>query len=137
MMEYIVDYMEDKQSRSYFELEKLYYHLSPLFAFIIEKIDTRSKIRYLDLCQIPSLSLQPLPQFGKPVTKYTLSESPRVQPTTQGYIHKEGRDLVIFNTIMVCCNYDIVSDDMFSLTLVLSSAKTEDIFQDTNHYQAN
>ena len=129
MMEYIIDYMEDKQSRSYFEMEKLYYHLSPLFAFILKKTDTKPKLRYLNLCQIPSVSLQPLPQFGEPVTRYTLSESPKIQSKIQGCIHKEGRDLVVFNTIMMCCNYDIVSDDMFDFTLVLSSVKAEDVFK--------
>ena len=75
MLQYIVDYLQDKGARSHYEIEQIHLSLSPLFKLILNKAAPKIKNRYFSLCYFPALSLEPLPQFGELKTEYTFSNS--------------------------------------------------------------
>lgn len=129
MMEYIVDYVDDKQARTIREIEMIHFTLSPLLPFIIQKITTKVKNRYLQLCYLPALSTIDLPGFGQSDTKHGFSAAPILRSQLLEEIHEEGEDAIVFNTIMLHCDYDVASDDMFDVALALSSITSEDTFK--------
>ena len=129
MLEYIIEYLEDKDNRSYYEIQQITLSLSPLFLFIVTKSNPKIKDRYLSLCIQPTVSSEPLPQFGNPRIPYTFSKMPILQADKQKKLSKEGQESIIFSTNMLYLDYDPVSDDMFSFVLALGTIKAEDIFR--------
>ena len=129
MLEYIVGYLEDRDSRSYCEIEQIIQSLSLLFLFIITKVNPRIKERYLSQCIQPTVPHGQLPQFGEPKTACSFSKVPVLQPDDQKKIWKEGQDSVLFRTTMLYLDYDPVSDDMFNFVLALGTIRAEEVFR--------
>ena len=129
MLEYIIEYLEDKDSRSYYEIQQVTLSLSPLFLFIVTKTNPKIKDRYLSLCIQPTVSSEQLPQFGDPRIACTFSKVPILQADDQKKIFKEGQESIFFSTTMLYLDYDPVSDDMFSFVLALGAIKAEDVFR--------
>ena len=129
MIQYIIDYLNDKGVRQSNEVEQVLLSLSPLFKFIMKKANPKIKDQYLALCCLPSLSPEPLPKFGNPKTKYVFSKKRIIYPAIRNQIYSPGDERVNFSSTMVYQNYNVRSDNMFKTALVLSSIKTEDTFK--------
>ena len=129
MIQYIVDYLSDKEARTPYEVEQVLRSLSPLFKFILKKAGAKAKNQYLALCCLPSLSPEPLPKFGDLETKYVFSKTPIIYPTVKDQLHSTGDERVNFTSTMVYQDYEVTSDNMFKTALVLSSIKGEDTFK--------
>ena len=129
MLDYIADYLEDKQNHSYYEIEQIHSSLSPLFRFIVSRVSLKTKDRYLKLCCQPSAPFGGLPEFGKFETHHIFSKTPVVQPEVRKLIHRPGQDRVVFKSLLIHSDYDINSENMFYNVLVLSSLRAEDIFR--------
>lgn len=129
MLQYIVEYLEDKSSRTYYEIEQVLLSLSSLFKFILNKANPKLKDRYLSLYYQPSRSTSPLPQFGDAETRYLFSRIPVVDQLIQKEIHAPGQEGVRFRTVLLYTDYDVRSDHMFKTALILTSISTEETFQ--------
>ena len=129
MLDYIVDYLSDKDARNHYEVEQVQKSLSGLFHFIMSEMSPKTKNRYLKLCLVPCLSSTPLPQFGEKETRSALTKITTIQPSVQKRIHKPGQDRISFSNTMIRYDYDITSDDMFGTAVILSSVTDEDTFK--------
>ena len=130
MFEYIIDYLEDESARSHAEIECIHHSLSSIFLqFIVTKADPKLKDRYLKLCYHAPSNSDSLPQFGNLTRKYVFARTPSVHLEIQEQIYTPGQERVYFNTTMLHCDYDVVSDDMLDTALVLKSIRAEDVFR--------
>ena len=128
MVEYIVDYLEDPQ-RSSEEIVNIMQILTPLFSFILIRINPKIRDRYLALCCQQPYSEDPLPRFGYSETRKAHNSTPRVDTRTKGIIHKQGVDPVIFTALLPYLDYTPTSNDMFGLIRTLCTIKNEEVFK--------
>ena len=129
MMQYIVDYIQDKDARSEYEVEQLHLSISSLFKFIIEKADPKIKDQYLELCCQSLTVSEPLPQFGQANSRNTFSTTLSVGSSVYNNLHKPGEERISFSTTMVHQEYSVTSDNMFQIALILASIKNKDTFK--------
>ena len=131
IFEYILDYLEDNEKRTSYEYQAITDSLSPIFLFIVSKMNSNLVKRYLGLCFSfsPTMYGQVLPKFGKPLSHYSFSKTPIVQPSIQAKIHQDGQDQIAFKSLMLRFDYDITSDDMFRCVTIFSQMNNEDFFR--------
>jgi len=131
MFEYILDYLEDTPKRAPHEYQIIMDSLSPIFLFIITKINAGLVNRFLKLCYMPSAAVygQILPKFGKPSNKYLCAEAPVINGDILNKIYDDGQDQVLFRTLMLRLDYNIISDDMFKCVVMFSHIKNEEFFR--------
>ena len=130
MFEYIIDYLEDESARSYGEIESIHRSLSSIFLkFIVTKANPKLKDRYLNLCYHAPSNSDSLPQFGNPTGRHIFARTPSVHSEIQDQIYTPGQERVYFNTTMLYYDYNVISDDMLDIALVLKSIKAEDVFR--------
>ena len=73
--------------------------------------------------------LTSLPQFGNPTGRHIFARTPSVHSEIQEQIYTPGQERVYFNTTMLYYDYNVVSDDMLDIALVLKSIRAEDVFR--------
>ena len=129
MIQYIVDYIQDKDARSEYEVEQLHLSLSSLFKFIIDKANPKIKDQYLDLCCSPFTTSEPLPQFGQANSRNTFSTTLSVGSSVYKDLYKPGEEKISFSTTMVHQEYSVTSENMFQIVLILTSIENEDTFR--------
>ena len=129
MLNYILDYLEDRDNRNPYEYEMLFKSLTGLSLFIISRTSSENRDRFLSLCLLPSYSSEPLPLFGQPEKQYMFNKSPVITDRVKSLIYEEGQDQIVFETNMLHFDYHPASDDMLKLVYVLNYLSSEEIFK--------
>jgi len=131
MFEYILDYLEDTDKRTPAEYQIIFDSLSPVFLFIVSKINPTLVNRFMKISFMPSTSIygQTLPRFGKSSNKYLFARAPLIDPDIQAKIYDDGQDRVVFRTLMLNLDYSILSDDMFKCVAMFIHIKNEEFFR--------
>ena len=129
MLQYIVDYIQDKDAHSKYEIEQIHLSLSSLFKFILHRVSPKIKDQYLQLCCQPFTTSEPLPQFGKANSRNISSTTLLVPPSVYNTLYKPGEERITLSTTMVHQEHHVTSDNMLQIALILVSMKNEDTFK--------
>ena len=129
MFEYILEYLEDIDRRNPREVVYIMESLTPLFSTTVTKTNPKLRDRYLHLCCQTPPTLEPFPQFGDALSRYTFSLAPDVTSKIKDEIYRDGQDRIVFTTTMPYLNYKPTSDDMFTTAQTLNTIKSEEAFK--------
>ena len=131
IFEYILDFLEDEERTTSYQFQAITDSLSPIFLFIINKMNSGLVKRYLKLCfsPCPTVHGQILPRFGKPFIRYSFARAPVLQPEILSSIYETGQDQINFKALMLKFDYDIRSDDMFKCVVIFSQMNNEEFFK--------
>jgi len=130
---YMCDYLEDCQLKNPFEFQKIIESLSSLLPFILQKIENKSRQRFLLMVYVKSVvpHSDPAPLFGKNLSESAFfSDSPVLTQQTRDQIwNKQGTVQLEFRSNLLCLDYDILSQDMNEISDCLKTQKSEDFFK--------
>ena len=129
MLEYILEYLEDVDSRSKLEVRKTMMSLTSIFSFIIKKTNPKLHRRLLALCCQKPDSEFPLPKFGTSGVNYTFAKVPVVDRKISKRIYEPGQDQLTFTTTLTHLDYDPTSNDMLALISTLKHVRDEEVFK--------
>jgi len=130
---YLCDYLEDCHLKNPFEFQKIVDSLTPLLPFIFQKIEIKSRQRFLLMIYTKSTVpySNPVPIFGTILSESAFfCDSPVLtQETRQKIWDDQGTAQVEFRSNFLYLDYDILSQDMNDLIGCLKMQKGEEMFK--------
>jgi len=133
MFRYICDYLEDCYLKSPHEFQRIVESLTPLLPFIFQRIETKSRHRFLRIIytKSPAPYHVPLPTFGNIISEDALfSDSPvLIQETRDKIWNDKGTTQVEFRSNFLHLDYDVLSQDMKSMIDCLKEQEGEEFFK--------
>jgi len=131
MFSYICDYLEDCYSRDICQFQDILKSLTLLICFILEKVESKLKERFLYLClaNSPAPYNLDLPEFGQDLSKVFFSEQLVLNEESKEKIWKDGETQVSFQTNFLKLDYNVHSEDMQEIINLMIKQKSEDFFK--------
>jgi len=133
MFRFICDYLEDCHLKNPHEFEQIVKSVTPLFPLIFQRIETKSRHRFLRIiyAKSPAPCGLPLPTFGNFISRDAVfSDSPvLIQETRDKIWNDQGTTQVEFRSNFLHLDYDILSQDMNSMVNCLKEQESEEIFK--------
>ncbi len=131
MFAYICDYLDDCYSKDICEFQEILKSLTLLISFIFNKIESRLKERFLNICFAvsPVPYNKELPPFGQVSSQSCFYEMPVFDDKSKASIWKDGETQVNFYTNFLHLDYNINSQDMQVMVDLMTKQKNEDFFK--------